>query len=172
MVDLNQADARKAPTKKEKMNSVPQPRRAVYRRGGSLMRNVTSERRAHKPRRSVLIFILGIGIQIPLANSNSVRAASAGEIDRDVSASLKQLQAQSPQVGALMQKAVGILVFPKIIKGGLVIGGQYGEGALRVSGKTTGYYAIAAASFGLQAGGQRFGYALLFMNSSALDYLQ
>jgi len=53
-----------------------------------------------------------------------------------------------------------------------VVGGQYGEGALRVAGKTTGYYSIAAASFGLQVGGETFSYALLFMNKSALDYLR
>ena len=68
--------------------------------------------------------------------------------------------------------AKAILVFPKIIKAGLLIGGQSGDGALRMGGKTVGYYNLSAASFGLQAGGQTFSYALFFMTDSALDYLQ
>jgi lipid-binding SYLF domain-containing protein len=66
---------------------------------------------------------------------------------------------------------VYILVFPGILKGGLIIGGQYGEGALRVKGKTAGYYNSVAASYGLQAGIQKFGYALFFMTDSALQYI-
>jgi lipid-binding SYLF domain-containing protein len=58
-------------------------------------------------------------------------------------------------LGALLQKALAILVFPKIIKGGFIIGGQCGEGALREKGKTIAYYNIAAASFGLQAAANR-----------------
>jgi lipid-binding SYLF domain-containing protein len=64
-----------------------------------------------------------------------------------------------------------MLVFPKIIKGGFIIGAQAGEGALRVGDKTTGYYNSVAVSYGLQAGVQWFGYALLFMNTEALGYL-
>ena len=63
-------------------------------------------------------------------------------------------------------------MFPRIIKAGLLIGGQTGDGALRKGGKTVGYYNLSAASFGLQAGGQTFSYALFFMTDSALDYLQ
>jgi lipid-binding SYLF domain-containing protein len=63
-------------------------------------------------------------------------------------------------------------VFPRIIKAGLLVGGQGGDGVLRVGGKTAGYYNIAAASFGLQAGAQRFSYALFFMTDSSLKYLE
>jgi lipid-binding SYLF domain-containing protein len=52
------------------------------------------------------------------------------------------------------------------------VGGQYGEGALRVAGRTAGYYKTTAASFGLQAGGQKFGYAMFLMTDGALDYLK
>jgi lipid-binding SYLF domain-containing protein len=68
--------------------------------------------------------------------------------------------------------AKGILVFPDIIKGGFIIGGQYGEGALRVGGKTTGFYRTIAASYGLQAGAQSFGYALFFLSDADLKYLK
>ena len=63
-------------------------------------------------------------------------------------------------------------MFPKIVKAGLVVGGQGGEGVLFVRGKPAGYYKIGAASFGLQAGGQSFSYALFLMNDKALAYLR
>jgi len=62
-------------------------------------------------------------------------------------------------------------VFPSIVKAGFLFGAQYGEGALRERGKTVGYYNSAAASYGLQAGVQAFGYALFFMSDSAVRYL-
>ena len=57
-------------------------------------------------------------------------------------------------------------------KGGVIVGGQYGEGALRAGGKTVGYYSTAAASYGLQAGVQSFGYAMMFMTDNAIQYLK
>ena len=85
---------------------------------------------------------------------------------------MQTLYAAQPKARNLGNKAKAILVFPKIIKAGLLIGGQTGDGALRKGGKTVGYYNLSAASFGLQAGGQTFSYALFFMTNSALDYLQ
>ena len=77
-----------------------------------------------------------------------------------------------PRPGQLASRAKGVLVFPSIVKAGFMFGAQYGEGALRQRGKTVGYYNTAAASYGLQAGVQAFGYALFFMGDSALDYLR
>ncbi len=99
-------------------------------------------------------------------------AATAQEIDRNVSAALHRLYAESPTAKMLGEKAKGILVFPGILKGGLIIGGQYGQGALRKNGRTAAYYSTAAASYGLQAGGQKFGYALFFMDDNSLKYLE
>lgn len=99
-------------------------------------------------------------------------AASAAAIDNEVSAALANLYREVPAAKQLSRKAKAILVFPAIVKGGLIVGGQYGEGALRRRGRSVGYYSIAAASYGLQAGAQRFGYALFFMTNSALDYLE
>jgi lipid-binding SYLF domain-containing protein len=98
-------------------------------------------------------------------------AASAVEIDRDVNAALKELYVSSPVAKDLSTKAKAILVFPSIVKGGFMVGGQYGEGALIKEGKTVGYYNSVAVSYGLQAGLQKFGYALFFMKDSALEYL-
>jgi len=78
---------------------------------------------------------------------------------------------RAPRPRSLSKRAKGILVFPGIVKAGLVIGGQFGEGALFKNGKVTGYYNTAGASYGLQAGAQKFGYALFFMNDGALAYL-
>ncbi len=99
-------------------------------------------------------------------------AASAREINVQVDHALRLLDSTQPKAADLSRRAKAILVFPRIIKGGLIIGGLSGNGALRVGGKTVGYYNISAASFGLQAGGQRFSYALFFMNDDALRYLQ
>jgi lipid-binding SYLF domain-containing protein len=63
-------------------------------------------------------------------------------------------------------------VFPAIVKAGFLFGAQYGEGALRQKSAPTGYYNSVAASYGLQAGVQRFGYALFFMTDSAVRYLE
>ena len=98
-------------------------------------------------------------------------AASAAEIDRDVSAALKNLYVSSPTAKELSTTAKAILVFPSIVKGGFFVGGQYGDGALMKEGKTVGYYNSAAASYGLQVGLQKFGFALFFMKDSALEYL-
>lgn len=103
---------------------------------------------------------------------DSSHAASAAEIDRDVDSALLKLYEKTPAAKELAKVAKGILVFPDIIKGGFIIGGQFGEGALRQDGKTVGYYNTAAASYGLQAGVQSFGYALFFMTDKALDYLK
>jgi lipid-binding SYLF domain-containing protein len=103
--------------------------------------------------------------------TNTAHAASARTINHDVDWALRTLYSSQPKARQLGQRAEGVLVFPKIVKAGLIIGGQGGDGALRVGGKTVGYYNIAAASFGLQAGVQTFSYAMFFMTASSLKYL-
>jgi len=98
-------------------------------------------------------------------------AASKAEIDRDVDAALIKLYQDSTEAKAFAERAAGILVFPSIVKAGFILGAMYGEGALRVKGKTAGYYNAVAASYGLQAGVQTFGYAVFFMNQEKLKYL-
>jgi lipid-binding SYLF domain-containing protein len=98
-------------------------------------------------------------------------AASASEIDQKATAALQKLYATTPEAKALAKKAKGILVFPSIVKGGFIVGGQFGDGALRVNGKTVSYYRSVAASYGLQAGVQSFGYVLMFMDDASLAYL-
>ncbi len=92
-------------------------------------------------------------------------------LDRAAGAALRQLTRESPTAQALNRTAVAVLVFPKIVKVGFVLGGAYGEGGLLQAGRTLGYYNSSAASYGLQAGVQWFGYALFIMNAGALKYL-
>jgi lipid-binding SYLF domain-containing protein len=101
----------------------------------------------------------------------SVQAASAAEISQNAKTALNSLYASNPTARIVSKKAKAILVFPEIIKGGFMVGAQHGDGALLVNGKTTGYYNTVAASYGFQAGLQKFGYAMFFMNDAALGYL-
>lgn len=115
----------------------------------------------------------GCGLAAALAFAPGVAcSATAAEIDSGATAALTRLYKQSPAAKALAAKAEAVLVFPKITKAGLVVGGQYGEGVLRKGGKTVEYYSSTAASYGLQAGVQTFSYVLILMNKSAVDYLE
>ena len=103
--------------------------------------------------------------------SQSAYAATAAELNADGKAALNQLYSQSSKAARFGKSAHAILVFPKIVKAGFVVGGQGGEGVLLIRGKPVGYYKITAVSYGLQAGGQSFSYALFLMNDKALAYL-
>jgi lipid-binding SYLF domain-containing protein len=100
----------------------------------------------------------------PPLGARPALAASAAELNRDANNALAALYGNVPS-------AKGVLVFPSIVKAGFLFGAQYGEGVLRKQGKTVGYYNSVAASYGLQAGVQSFGYVLLFMTDPALGYL-
>ena len=106
------------------------------------------------------------------ASAAIVLAGSASAIDRDSTAALTKLYKHTPGAKALGDKAVAVLVFPSIVKGGFIIAGQYGDGALRKNGKSVGYYRSLAASYGFQAGIQAYGYALFFMDDASLRYLE
>lgn len=98
-------------------------------------------------------------------------ADTSVEIDRDVLNALDKLYATVPAAKALGEKAKAVLVFPSVLKGGVLIGGSYGEGALVRDGKPTDYYGTASITFGAQLGAQTYGYALMLMTEDALDYL-
>ncbi len=93
----------------------------------------------------------------------------AAELTSESQAALQQLYTSVDLAKQLGTKALAILVFPKVSKAGLGIGGQYGEGALLKGGSATAFYKTTGASFGLQAGAQQYGYAMFFMNAKALD---
>jgi lipid-binding SYLF domain-containing protein len=95
----------------------------------------------------------------------------AAKLASESRAALQRLSASVPLAAELTTKAVAILVFPTITKAGFGVGGQYGEGTLLKKGKPAAYYKTTGASFGLQAGGQKYGYAMFFMSAEALNQL-
>ena len=120
--------------------------------------------------------ILATGVTLMTVALNTVGAgvalgASASELNRQATQALRELYRGTPGAKELGEKAVGMLIFPSIKKGGFIIGGQFGDGVLRKGGKTVGYYRSLAASYGLQAGGQAFSYVLFFMDTASLQYL-
>ncbi len=99
-------------------------------------------------------------------------ASTAGEIDAKVDAALDRLKAEVPGSASIVADAKGILVFAGVIKAGFVIAGEGGEGALRIGGKTEGYYSIFSGSVGFQAGGQKRDIIMVFLDAGALKKFQ
>jgi len=117
-------------------------------------------------------FFVFVAAALLLSSLATAMAETSAEIEAKADAALEKLYAASSLAKELSGIAKGILVFPEVVKAGVLVGGQYGVGALREGGKTDGYYKTIAVSYGLQAGVQSFGYALVFMTQDALDYLK
>ena len=126
------------------------------------------QRVKYMSRLGLMIILAALVLTFPRISA----AATAAEINRDADIALEKLYQTTPAAKKMAGVAKGILVFPNIIKAGLVVGGQYGEGVLRIGGKSAGYYNSVAASYGLQAGAQTFGYALFFIDNESLQYLK
>ncbi len=97
--------------------------------------------------------------------------SSARKINSDSRAALAHLYSTNPRARKLGSRAKGVLVFPNVTKAGFIVGGQVGQGALFRSDRQTAYYQTTAVSYGLQAGAQKFGYALFLMNDDSLRQL-
>ena len=102
----------------------------------------------------------------PSASTNMSRRQS---IDASVDGTLSRLYSTVKGSHELLAKSRGVLVFPEVLQAGFIVGGQYGEGALRVGGATVGYYSTVSGSFGLQAGAQSKALIFAFMTQDALD---
>ena len=100
--------------------------------------------------------------------AGAAHAASETEIDIKVEAALTLFKAEVLGGEEFLKRAKGILIFPDIIKAGLFIGGEYGEGALRIGGKTVAYYSTVAASIGFQLGVQQKAVMLISLKEPAL----
>jgi len=118
-------------------------------------------------RRRLAAFAAGLSF----VSARPAKAASKREIDDAVGPVLVRLQ-EGEFTRILAANARAILIFPRIIRGGFVFGGQYGNGAMIEAGETTGYYNIAGASFGLQIGAQSYGLAMFIMTESALEFFR
>ncbi len=102
----------------------------------------------------------------------SAQARTAQEIDASVNAALARFTQQVKGADGVLRMAKGVLVFAGVIKAGIGIGGEYGEGALRIQGKTTAYYSIGAASIGIQFGAQKKDIIIVFLQDEALRKFQ
>ena len=120
---------------------------------------------------SVAIAVIMIGFNVIIPNLSLAQSSRASDIDRSATQVLTTLYKNRPGAKALGDKAVAVLIFPNIVKGGFIIAGQFGDGALRRGGKTVAYYRSLAASYGFQAGAQAFGYVLFFMDEGSVEYL-
>jgi lipid-binding SYLF domain-containing protein len=114
-----------------------------------------------------LLLALGFLCLAPQAH-----AYSAHRLDAMSRRALHKLLTTNPKAEAIAEHAVAVLVFPKVVKGGFMVGLQRGDGVLYKDGAVAGYYNTTAASYGYQAGIQEFSYALFFMDRESLHYLK
>jgi lipid-binding SYLF domain-containing protein len=102
----------------------------------------------------------------------SLQAKTAVEIDMQANATLKTFSIVIKGSQSFLYEAKGILIFPSVIKAGVGIGGEYGEGVLRVNGKSVQYYSTASASIGFQFGAQQKSIVIVFLTEKALQDFQ
>ena len=113
--------------------------------------------------------LAGFTVTLGDALATESNSAKRQEIDAKVHATLSRLYETVKGSKELVGKANGVLVFPSVLKVGFIAGGEYGEGALHVGGKSAGYYSTVSGSFGLQAGAQSKAVIFLFMTHDALS---
>jgi lipid-binding SYLF domain-containing protein len=119
-----------------------------------------------------MIAALWVAVLAQFATSTPAAAGSAAEINAGVTSTLERLYRHIPGSHALAGRASGVLVFPTVIKAGMGVGGEYGEGAMRVGGRTVAYYNTVAASVGFQLGAQAKSVVIMFMTPDALAGFQ
>lgn len=123
-------------------------------------------------RRNLVKILLATAAAFAIAGSGSQAfAATAEDLQRDAAQALQTLYKTHPGAERFSREAKAVLVFPKIIKAGLVFGGSYGEGVLTRGSQFDGYFNSVSASWGWQAGAETYGYVVFLMNDKALKYL-
>jgi lipid-binding SYLF domain-containing protein len=110
------------------------------------------------------------GLMLAVVTLLTSGTASA-DLVSDSRRALQQLVAQNPAAAKCKSRAVAVLVFPDVVKAGFIIGAQGGQGILFIHGQPSGRYRTVAASYGLQAGVQKYGYTLFLMNQKAVDWV-
>ena len=110
-----------------------------------------------------------LAVVITLLLTQSTFAKTQQEINKAVDVALEKFKKEVPGGANFLPQVKGYLVFPAVIKAGLIVGGKYGEGALRVNGETKHYYDMTAASIGFQAGAQEYGMLIAFLSDTSLN---
>lgn len=113
-------------------------------------------------------FVRFVSLALALVTAGAVQAETAKQINANMDAALADFQRSVKGADEYLAAAKGVLVIPEVKKVGLVVGGQWGEGALRIKGKTAAYYKMTAASVGFQAGYQKANYLFIFLTDEAL----
>ena len=126
----------------------------------------------HSVRSSLLPLMLAAAAVVSLSVMDQASAATAADLDKDSQQALQTLYKTEPVAETLSRTAKAILVFPNIVKAGLVFGGSYGEGELIEGSKVVDYYNSVTGSWGLQIGAQSYGYAVFLMTDDAVKYLK
>ena len=123
-------------------------------------------------RRTLMASVFATAAALSLAGVSGAQAASADDLNRDSAQALRNLTQTNRTADDISRNARAVLVFPNIVKAGLIFGGAYGEGTLSKNGRVVDYYNSVTGSWGLRAGAQSYGYVVFLMNNKAVDYLE
>jgi lipid-binding SYLF domain-containing protein len=121
----------------------------------------------HKFAKPFYVFLFA-SIALSIAFAAGVYAITAEEIDASADAAMNRFYKQVKDANAIVEQAKGLLILPNVKKGALIVGGEYGRGALRIGGKTVDYYSMISGSIGFQIGGQAKDIIIAFMSDEAL----
>jgi len=122
-------------------------------------------------KRTLMATAVAATAALSLVGASTAFAAGADDLNRDSAQALQNLTKTNTVAADIAHNARAVLVFPNIVKAGLVFGGAYGEGTMMKGGRVTEYYNSVTASWGFQAGAQSYGYVVFLMNDKAVDYV-
>jgi lipid-binding SYLF domain-containing protein len=123
-------------------------------------------------RGNMIAALIALASVVSMGVVSQAGAATAEDLDKDSAQALKTLYETSAVAETLSRTAKAVLVFPNIVKAGLVFGGSYGEGVLMKGSKVVDYYNSVTGSWGLQIGAQSYGYVVFLMTDAAVRYLE
>lgn len=115
------------------------------------------------------VFVSGLLVILGIFSVTNSFPATANQIESSVNAALDQFYKEVRGAKEFAKVAKGMLILPGVFKAGFGLGGEYGEGALRINGKTVNYYAIGSGSVGFQIGAQKKNIIIAFMTEDALN---
>ncbi|MEQ1754415.1 MAG: lipid-binding SYLF domain-containing protein [Micropepsaceae bacterium] len=112
-----------------------------------------------------------IAALLTLTAAGTASAATPEDLNRDSAQALQTLTKSNPTAASMAKNARAVLIFPNIVKAGIVFGGAYGEGTMMKGGHVTDYYNSVTGSWGLQLGAQSYGYAVFLMSPKSVEYI-
>lgn len=118
-----------------------------------------------------LVSLLAISTLVSIGISDRASAATTEDLNREADQALELLYKTNPVALRVSKQAKAVLIFPNVVKAGLIFGGAYGEGVLQRGSKVDGYFNSFTGSWGLQAGAQSYSYAVFLMTDEAVKYL-